>query len=218
MDAGPALQRIQQDRFARWGAWSQRLVQQVYDLHHHRQIWRELNKALGDAEDSVFLEHYTRLYVTHQCMNLRRLVDTSPDSVSLGRLLQELADHPETITRDRYLAMYGPEDWKQRIAQDAFDRYADGSGDNVDPTRVRRDLAQWKSACGPIRIFVNKSIAHLDEDFIPKATFDQLDHAIDTVASTMRRYNLLIDATSILDFEPTIQTDWKRPLRDGLRI
>jgi hypothetical protein len=82
-----------------------------------------------------------------------------------------------------------------------------------------KDLNQWKSVCGNIKTIVDKRLAHfesVDEATIPKATFNDLDTAIDTVGEYIGKYTLLFTATSIVEMEPVIQGDWKRPFRKAL--
>jgi hypothetical protein len=95
-------------------------------------------------------------------------------------------------------------------AHAVFDRYADGDGDHVDPSAVRRDLEHWKSTAGTIKGIVDKRIAHfaaIDNSDIPRATFDDLDRAIDTVAEYIRKYTLLFTASSIAIMEPQMSGD-----------
>lgn len=68
----------------------------VHDLHHHRAIWLEVAPELVrvSPRERISEWHYTRLYVDRQAFALRRLVDQDPDSLSLTRLLTELAEHP----------------------------------------------------------------------------------------------------------------------------
>ncbi len=160
-------------------------------------------------------------------MAVRRLVDLDDRSVSVARPLVDLAEHPETMTRAHHLGLWGlptadkdiRDEWLMEEAHAVFDRYADGDGDNVDPSAVRRDLEHWKSTAGTIKRIVDKRIANfaaIDNSDIPRATFDDLDRAIDTVAEYIRKYTLLFTASSIAMMEPQMSGDWKRPFRDPL--
>ena len=141
----------------------------------------------------------------------------------------ELAEHPEAMTRERHLELYVASADRQRndpadgglldAANATFARYADADGDNVDPTLVRADLHRWKATSGVIKKVVDKTIAHradLPPSAAPTATFGELDAAIDMVGEFISKYTLLFEAASIAKIEPTVQSDWRAPLRTGL--
>src|SRR4051812_17129327 len=154
---GPSLQAERDQRHRRWLAMVSTVRDDVHGLHHHRAIWRQVvDELLRVAPDErIFADHYTQLYVHRQTIALRRLVDQDPNSLSLTRLLIELAEHPESMTRARHVDLYlasanydhdDPTDrWLLDEAHATFGKYADGEGDNVNPTLVRADLQQWKA-------------------------------------------------------------------------
>jgi AbiU2 len=216
-------------RLKRWQRHADILKYEVWGLHHHRNLWRQMREALVKAspDEGTYLDHYDKLYVDSQCVAVRRLVDLDPRSVSVARLLTDLARHPESMTRAHHVQLWtvpGDSDdvrdrWQMEEAEATFDEYTDGGGDNIDPIAVLQDLEHWKAIAGPIKKFVDKRIAHLadiDESEIPKATYIDLDKAIDTVAEYIRKYTLLFTASSIAMMEPSIPRDWKRPFRNPL--
>jgi hypothetical protein len=226
---GPALSAEHSARLKRWKNEVEILKYEVWQLHHHRALWREMRDALLQAspDEVTFLLHYRRLYGERQFIAIRRLVDLDRRSVSVAQLLTDLAEHPETMTRAHHLQLWDVETdskdirdkWLIDEAQMAFNRYADGDGDNVDPAAVRRDLEHWKATAGTIKKFVDKRIAHfaaIEDSEISQVTFDDLDEAIDTVAEHIRKYTLLFTASSIAMMEPQISGDWKRPFRNPL--
>jgi len=225
---GPTLTAEREARLKKWIGWVETIKHQVYDLHHHRAVWREMRQALLSAspDESTFLEHYARLYTERQLSAVRRLVDPDSRAVSLTRLLTELSEHPEIMTRRLHIELWkvpaDPVDVRKCLtkrAHEVFDRYADGDGDNVDPEQVRKDLADWQRTCDKIKKIVNKRIAHFeaaDDSSIPAATYADLDKAIDAVGDFIRKYTLLFTAGFIVQMEPTIPSDWKRPFRAPL--
>lgn len=227
---GPNLERDREERHARWLELIKHVRDEVYSLYHHRAIWSEVSpELLKDRNEQVFESHYTHLYVDRQAVAVRRLVDRDPRSKSMTRLLIEMAEHPETMTRARHRELYGissdqddhEAQGRANHANEVFDRYADGAGDNVDPVKVRADLDAWTSSSAKIKVLVDKVIAHaadLGTKPLPKATFKDLNKAIDTVGDFISKYTLLFEASSLMGLAPTIQSDWKAPLRRGLFI
>ena len=74
---GPALLAERDERYRRWLAMVSGVRDDVYGLHHHRAIWRQVVEELVrvSPDERVFEEHYTELYVDGQAIALRRLVD-----------------------------------------------------------------------------------------------------------------------------------------------
>lgn len=227
---GPVLVAERVERLQRWRRHIDLITNHVWDLHHQRALWREMSEALVHASsaDATFLDHYSRIYVERQLIAVRRLVDQDPRSISMARLLTELAEHPETMNRTRHLELWNLPDESEDLfekmtverAHATFDRYADGDGQNLDPIRIRADLESWKQSAGVLKKTVDKKIAHLadipPDKPIPTATYDDLDAAIDAVGELVKKYSLLFTAGSIAQMEPAIQGDWKRPFRSAL--
>ncbi len=135
---GPALAAERDARMTRWLAYVEAIKLEVWSLHHHRSLFCQMTDVLFQAsgDQTFFLEHYWHLYHERQMIAVRRLVDQDPRTVSMTRLLTELAEHPETMTRTVHLKMWNITDdehglWEKE-ANEAFGRYADGDGYNVD--------------------------------------------------------------------------------------
>jgi hypothetical protein len=140
---GPNLAAEREARFQRWAEHVEMIKQHVWELHHHRAIWREMREVLIAAshEDTIFLDHYTRLYAERQLIAVRRLVDLDTRTVSLARLLTELAEHPASMTRQRHVRLWNTPNepvetrdrWLLEQANETFDRFADADGDRAIP-------------------------------------------------------------------------------------
>jgi hypothetical protein len=221
---GPALTAEREARMARWLEWVEALKREVWQLHHHRSLFKQMTDALMKAsgDQTFFLEHYWDLYHQSQMSAIRRLVDQSQDAVSLTRLLTELAEHPETMTRAVHVALWkstddDPYGDREREANEAFDAYADGTGDNVNPEAVRRDLGEWKAASKPIKKWVDQYVAHKQAKPNAEAVSeDDFDAVIDAVSELVQKYTLLFTASWIAEMVPVIQGDWKWPFRGPL--
>ncbi len=88
---------------AEWeGVWLESLKQQIYDLHHRRQLHDEVMEML-DAQDhpdtDVFRDAFHRMYIEAQVMAIRRQADDDPRTLSLRRLIGQLETHRRDFTR-----------------------------------------------------------------------------------------------------------------------
>ncbi len=73
-----------------------------------RHIYKEVltiargNPAVMDAPGDFF-EWMRRLYIQSMTITMRRLVDRDRRTVSFVRLMEEIVDHPEILSRDRFV-------------------------------------------------------------------------------------------------------------------
>ena len=138
----------------------------------------------------------------------------SPSVVSLARLLADIAEHPASASRHRYVSLYPR--GMQWVGDREFDKFAGESGDHVEAEAVRQDLELLRRKSDAIRRYVNKRIAHHEESPPPSfvtPTFSDLDEAIDTLGTLFRRYALMLTAVDRSVMTPVPQYDWLAPFR-----
>ncbi len=135
----------------KWTTWLGQIKGHVLELHHHRAIWLAISDAISNrAGDTsgVFRAHYTKLYVDGQAMAIRRLVDPKDhDSISLGRLILDIRNQKDVLTRQRYVDLHVTDDvrewvkenWACRATKLFDEEWGDGSG-SLDPVKIDADL------------------------------------------------------------------------------
>jgi len=205
-------------RWQRWCDQLERISSEVFRLHHYRQLWRELAEITQTAAlpPSLFFDALSVWYVSTQGAAVRRQVDRRKGTVSLRRLLEDIAWHPEVATRDRHLAQWNDLSWGPDLARAnrTFDGVAGAGRDRIDPARVRGDVTRLVKASDVVKTYVDETIAHAaDESKTGVPTYADLNAAIDVFAEIVGHYSLLLTASTIMQFEPVIQDDWKAPFR-----
>lgn len=177
-------------------------------------LWRELAEMTqaADLPPSAIFEAFGTWYTVTQAVAVRRQLDRDQRSVSLANLLADMAEHADVMTRARHLALWGDgEDW-QEPANRNFDRFSTEAA--LDPAVPSADLAELESVAEIMRRYVNKAVAHLDQDGLDELpTYSDLNAAIDLIGELLRKYTSLLEATIIGELEPVIQYDWKAPFR-----
>ena len=121
------------------------------------------------------------------------------DSVSLRRLLEELAESPTVVsrawTRERYKEplpgghVYDPE-MAHFLADKTYKKYADASGDYLDPMLIRPDLSKLSESTRAVVQYADRAIAHDDAGGVrldSPLTFDGLDTAIFVLDELVRK-------------------------------
>jgi hypothetical protein len=204
-------------RVIKWRRWCDEHIRpDVYSMHLHRHVFQEIS-AITNAQElpsSYFFEYLGETYATAQMIAVRRQADLHPQSASLGKLLSEIADDPERISRKFYVEAWGEDDARQASA--AFDSFAGKGDEHIDPLLVRRDLKSLSDTAESVTRYVNEYIAHSDAR--PKAavpTFEELNVAIDSLGRLYDRYNnVLTGGSSHGSLTPVIiDHDWKAVFR-----
>jgi hypothetical protein len=202
--------------YRRWLRWWKVIHRDIVLLAHNRDLYRQVGKMI-DANPaiqvpSVFYDWMRRAYLADQTSAIRRLADHRKDVVSLRRLIAEIADHPEVISRRRFVGLYRgyrASEW----AHTDFDSLAGPGAKVVDRKAVRRDLRSVIATNARIKTFVDKHIAHRAEHPTRRLpAYADLDRSIDLFERLGPRYGMVLTAEGG-DMVPTIQSGWMRPFR-----
>jgi len=93
-------------------------------------------------------------------------------------------------------------------ASDAFDRFEAPGGLAVDAEGIRKDGDALRDAIAPVKLFVDKRIAHHNPDHDPALSYQELSGVIDLVAGLWKKYSLLICQVDPPLAAPAHNTDW----------
>lgn len=189
---------------------------QVIELALSRHLYREVTGMIAANPrlqvPSIFYDWMRRVYLRDMTLGIRRLVDWDPRAVSLVKLMQELEDHPEVISRRRFVRPYR-RDLKELAHRDV-DRWARPGARQIDPRVIRQDRRQLVSAQRRLREFVNRYVAHRSRRPMRRLpTYADLDACVDLLERLITRYARLLEQASMATVVPVIQYDWKRPFR-----
>jgi hypothetical protein len=212
------------DLLKKWLIWVTDIQTALLYVHHDRELWESLNDAITqEASDTptIWRSHYLRLYVATQAMAIRRIIRSAPgkDSITLGRLLEDIKKHPGVLDRQRYVERWVakmPGDHGREMAGRTFDaNWDDGSG-GVDLTRLQKDKADLNSMAQKVIEYADHFIAHIvDGEQDIKLTLGELHKAIDHTGDSFRHWALLVTQVDHW-LTPTVvdawQTTFDRPL------
>ena len=202
--------------FLRWKRWYKIIHAAITDLAYKRYIYREVTGIITANPrlqvPSAFFDWMRRVYIVDMTVGVRTLVDWGPRVISLVKLMEEIADHPEVISRRRYTAKYMG--WLRRYGHFDFDRIAGKGKHQIDKNAIevqRRDLIASQKK---IRTFVNNHVVHRNKNRMHRLpTQAELDHCLDLLEDLAKRYTLLLEQKGLTKVVPVIQYDWKAPFR-----
>ncbi|MEN6423871.1 MAG: hypothetical protein ABFE13_00800 [Phycisphaerales bacterium] len=160
-------------------------------------------------------------YAARISIGIRRLIDHDKRTISLHRLIQDISDHPDAITRQYFVGKCTlgsrreerPD--KADLANCDYDRFAKKGSKMVSKRKLSRDLSRLKQDTGRIKTFVDKWIAHHDADQrrfgVP--VFTHVGEALQDIDEIYCEYALLLTGAGMTSQKPVLQYDWKKPLR-----
>lgn len=202
--------------YQRWKRGFKHIQDAIIEMAHHRRIYREVT-AMIDANPnlqvpSAFYDWMRLVYVNDMTVAIRRLVDWHPRTISFIRLMREIEDHPEVITRRRFV--HGYKGRLRGAGHKDFERFARPGAQHIDPRVIRGHRRELVAAQRRLREFVNRYVAHRSRYPMRRLpTYDELDACVDLLERLVREYVLLLEQSGLAEVVPVIQYDWKRPFR-----
>ncbi len=202
----------------KWLKWLETIEREITWLAIHRHIFLETQKIITAntriQKPSAFYTWMRMAYVTDITVGIRRQLSRDADAISLWKLLEELATHPQVMSRRRFVALYKGSS-VERFADEDFNRFAGKGGLHVDVLLVRKDQKRLEALWNVVKKYVNRRIAHTDKrDVAYLPTFNDLDRCQDLLEELLKRYVLLFRASSLVEILPTFQDDWQAIFRE----
>jgi len=223
---GPENDGVTDPQVAKWTGWIEGAIQRsVIRMNFHRQIWRGVQQVIQANQQlppSAYWAYHLEVYVDAQAIAVRRQADLDARVASLARLMQQISEEPERLTRDWWLQQWGPEDddhlsfARGRWATD----FGGEIGTHLDPVTAKADLSRLSAAASSVRTYVNRHVAHsedLDPDNAPppaEITLGELDAAIDVIGDLFRRYLDLLVCVD-MDLHVYMSPGWLEPFRQA---
>lgn len=204
--------------YAKWEEWIERIYDEIVTLFSYRSYYRglaEMTQAHGAIPPSSFFDALGSWYGVTQAMGVRRQTDSSANAVSLAKLLDNMANNPQVMTRERYLRLWDDEGYWQRRGNEQYDTYAGAGAAEITSERYQADRDRFADTARPIKDYADRLVAHNDQrelDQVP--TYVDLNAAIDLLEELLNKYMVLLKVTSVPNADPVHQADW----RDAFRV
>lgn len=237
------------ERIEEWSKWVEHgpIFRDVAAMNYRRRLFRGFingiwSRFIGQDRqsrvDMSWVVHYQAAYWTQQAIAVRRQTEPNEQHkkpvVTLRRLFDEVAAHPESVGVDHFLSVSGNADSDEARLTFArlFGAAPDGEPLEKSLDRTTLNLRQWKrtrkgfiTAAEPVRTRVSKSLAHADEvvmtaegpihELLP-LSYDQLHLAIQRITSAFgKAYLLLVGAETDLS-DIRVGGDYRAPFRTAI--
>jgi hypothetical protein len=207
----------------KWRRWLEHIGSDLGQLLTSYDIYEDVldiaNKNKKIQDPNLFLNWIVDNYAVRVAIGIRRLTD--PDrryrrAISLYRLIEDILDHPQAVTRRYYISRYRNKRLVQAgFADRDFNNFANRGSDLVNKYKLTKDMKRLERATDRIRKFTNKWFAHCDLSrrirHLP--TFADAKESLGTIDRIFCKYHLLLTRGGLRTRKPVLQYDWKEPLR-----
>lgn len=206
------LRRIVDSKLKKWLRWFDVIKDEVGELVVAKHIFHTIQTIIKTNpslhQPSSFYHYLSNTYVSHSVVGLRRQIKYSAQSISMRRLLAEMVQSPNTLTRNYFVGLYKGTT-SERYANSDFNKFAVSSASHIDPSLVDVDLNRLLDASRRLEDFADKRVAHRDEREPKKLpTYNEIDACIVLLDELYVKYFLLFHAMSMDSLSPTWQYDW----------
>lgn len=202
----------------RWKKWLVKdLLPEIRYLIKLKLAYKKLEKIFMRSKKypkgSQFYWYLGQVHAASIASGIYRLIDKRKDSVSLFRLLNEVKEYPELVSRRSYTRL------KKGLYIEKFDyrnmklsrnkEFTDRAGKSryINLSIVNKDIRQIKSGSKIIEEFRHKFVAHHAYNqklYKTKPTYKQAHDYIDKLAEIYKKYYQLITGRPI-----EIIDDWE---------
>lgn len=181
----------------------------VMDNHTYYEVAKLINTNPLLNRPNSFYDYFSRAYISHTVMGMRRQIKRKDPSVSIARLFEEMIATPEAFTREYFVSLYKMSSMKKYANQD-FERFAKHGALHIDPELIREDLTRLDNAARNFEEFSDKRIAHRDKGVVQKIpTFEEVDRCVALLDELFAKYYLLFYASEMDSLLPVWHYDWK---------
>jgi hypothetical protein len=215
-------------KLTRWRSIVEQVVKDLTDPVWQREQIRLVGKMIEEhsqlkASAKPFLWEVRRWYMVFAVLAIRRQVDADDDVLSLRRVLEEIREQPECISREMVVRLfardarysYDPQ-FEKMLMDSMWKNYSELDG-SFNVTQVAEDINRLVTISKEIKRLADKSIAHAtkrgQKPF--NLTFDDLDQCMDAFDSLAVKYIRLLTGAAYSEgtLLPVAQFDWYEQFR-----
>lgn len=178
----------------------------------HGRYLEIVKENIAIQSPSDFHEWTIRNYGSYVVMAIRRQLDVDDDVISLKRLLTEIKDSPQLLTKQWFRSLYSNIDNNlpipiESFADGDFEAHA-GSMEHFDPAIAEADLLKLETLGKSITHYANKQIAHRTK-VKTSVTFSEINAFLEEFENIVKKYILLFTASGYTSLTPVFQYDWE---------
>jgi hypothetical protein len=205
-------------RLAKWIRWLKVVHDEIQQLVMAKDTFWEVQEMIKAnkkiQKPSSFYQYLGNTYVSHSVIGMRRQLKVDSQSISLARLLTEMAETPEVVSRKYYKALYEGSVVVDFADKD-FNKFAEPGAPHISKGMVLEDLKKLRDAGHKLEEYADRRVAHRDKrDVKAPPRFKDGDAFIELLDKLYVKYHLMFHASWMDSLMPTYQYDWKEVFRE----
>jgi len=184
-------------------------IENLLTSQHIYKTYLEIVKSNPEIQSPIDFHDWVRKnYASSVAIHIRRELDMGSDVISLKKLLTEIKNDPQVITKEWFESLYKGSN-AEAFADGDFKNVA-GNGEIFDSSIASADIEKLEQLGKHIKEYATYRIAHNIEKPITKdPTYNDLDAFIKEYESIVKNYILLFTASGYTSLTPTWQYDWE---------
>lgn len=199
----------------RWNEWLDSLNPVISEMLVDSDRFNRLKEIRNANLDHItthkggeFVAIIRDWYISHQTVAVRRIVKADKQSISLSKLLDQVAKCAKQITLDFYLQQH-PEDPTYVDWQTPTFNQLSEDGETISETIVSGILDNLTNRTRKIEDWVDRVVCHNDKRG-PQDTplFDELHDAVEAIDEAYCKIGPFITTKGYSTLRPTDLTDW----------
>ncbi len=203
----------------KWEDWIDKIGANLGDELIGQDIFNELSKIVDSnskiQSPSTFHRWIRRNYIDSVTIRVLRLNDHDQRTISLQRLIKEISENPQVVSRDYFVSRY--KKWMQDkgVADRDYDKFAKEGDKFICPKKLNDDIVTLDDVTSVIKPFRDQYVAHFDKNrkIEPLPTFDDIEKALKVIDIIFCKYYMFLKGGGMPTRKPVLQFDWKEPLR-----
>lgn len=200
-------------KLEKWLRWRESIEGDIVTLRINREIFlgiRDIirkNRYEEIKTSRHVYEYIGHTYVAYMAIGIRRQIKVDEKAISLLRLLTEISESPQTLSRKYYVGLCNGTN-AEKYSDQWFDKLCGDNKAYISPDMVESDINALREIVSKVEDFADKRIAHHDtrEPDLPR--FSDLDESLDKIWEIYKKYLAALTATSVSLTPLIVQCNW----------
>lgn len=204
-------------KLKKWIKWLDIIHDDLQQIVIHKNIFLRVGEIVKSNNTiqipSAYYDFIGCSYTAFMIMGIRRQTKVNSQSISFSRLLKEICESPEKLSREYFKSLYTGS-VVEDLADKDFDKFSGDNKNHIDAKMVEEDLLNLTNSGKLIEELADKRIAHYDKQrpiIIP--TYNDLDECVELLDKLYCKYKLVLHASWQDTLLPTYQYDWEEVFR-----
>jgi len=203
----------------KWKGWLEKIANDLSWLLTSHDIFERVRNIVDSNKriqsPDLFHRWIIDNYVARVAVGIGRLNDHDSRTISLHRLIKDISENLEAITRDYFVSRYTERMQNKGAGDHDFDTFAEKNSRLISRGRLNDDIDLLDEETRLVKDFRNRWIAHFDlnREIERMPTFGDVDKSLQVIDRIFCKYYLLVDGGGMTTTKPVVQFDWEEPLK-----